>query len=119
MIDQEGGRVSRLQPPYWPKHPPARAFGAMYEIDPEWGAEAMHLYARIVAHEVYRLGITVNCAPVIDLFVEGATTAIGDRAISRKPPIVAALARLWAETFINNGVLPVIKHFPGHGRMKS
>jgi len=118
LIDQEGGRVARLQPPYWAHHPPARAFGTMYEMDPEWGAEAMQLYARIVAHELYRLGITVNCAPVVDLFIEGASPALGDRAISRKPPIVAALARLWAETFLNNGVLPVIKHFPGHGRLE-
>ena len=118
LIDQEGGRVSRLKPPHWPKHPPARAFGMMYEMDPEWGSEAMRLYARIVAHELSRLGITVNCAPVVDLFMEGATPAIGDRALSRKPPVVAALARLWAETFLNNGILPVIKHFPGHGRLK-
>jgi len=118
LIDQEGGRVSRLQPPHWPKHPPARVFGIMYEMDPEWGAEAMQLYARVVAHELFRLGITVNCAPVIDLFMEGATPAIGDRAISRKPAIVAALARLWAETFLTNSIMPVIKHFPGHGRLK-
>jgi beta-N-acetylhexosaminidase len=77
----------------------------------------MQLYARIVAHELYRLGITVNCAPVVDLFIEGATPAIGDRALSRRPATVAALARLWAETFLNNGILPVIKHFPGHGRL--
>ncbi len=117
LIDQEGGRVSRLKPPHWPKYPPARAFGTMYEIDPEWGTEAMRLYARIVAHELHRLGIDVNCAPVVDLFMDGATPAIGDRALSRKPGITAALARLWAETFLGNGVLPVIKHFPGHGRM--
>jgi beta-N-acetylhexosaminidase len=116
LIDQEGGRVARLQPPGWPKHPAARLFGIMYEKDPEWGTEAMRLYARLVADELWQLGITVNCAPVLDLFVEGATTAIGDRAMSRKPAIVAALARIWAETFLANGVLPVIKHLPGHGR---
>ena len=118
LIDQEGGRVTRLPPPHWPKLPSARTFGTMYEMDPEWGAEAMQLYARIVAHELVRLGITVNCAPVIDLFLEGATPAIGDRALSQKPAITAALARLWAETFLTHGLLPVIKHFPGHGRLK-
>jgi beta-N-acetylhexosaminidase len=117
FIDQEGGRVSRLQPPHWTQHPPARVFGAMYEKDPDWGAEAMQLYARIVAHELYQLNILVNCAPVLDLFVEGASSAIGDRALSRTPSVVAALARVWAETFLAHGVLPVIKHLPGHGRV--
>ncbi|MGE3624180.1 MAG: glycoside hydrolase family 3 N-terminal domain-containing protein [Bdellovibrionales bacterium] len=117
LIDQEGGRVSRLQPPQWPTHPPARLFGIMYERDPEWGTEAMRLYARIVADELWQLGINVDCAPVLDLFMEGATSAIGDRAISRKPAVVAALARVWSETFLANGILPVIKHLPGHGRM--
>ncbi len=118
LIDQEGGRVARLQPPHWPKYPPARAFGAMYEKDPVLGAEAMQLFARILANQLADLGITVNCAPVLDLFFDGATAAIGDRAISRRPAIVAALARSWAEISMENGVLPIIKHFPGHGRMK-
>ncbi|HEU0117176.1 MAG TPA: glycoside hydrolase family 3 N-terminal domain-containing protein [Alphaproteobacteria bacterium] len=118
FIDQEGGRVSRLQPPHWPKFPPARIFGMMYEKDPEWGQEAVQLYARIVANELWKLDIEVNCAPVLDLFIEGATPAIGDRAMSRRPAIVAALGRIWCETFLNNGVMPVIKHLPGHGRLK-
>ena len=117
LIDQEGGRVARLGPPHWLKHPPARVFGLMYEDDPILGAEAMQLYARIVAHELSQLGITVNCAPVLDLFIDGASVAIGDRALSRKPAIVAALGRIWAETLMRNGILPVIKHMPGHGRM--
>src|SRR5262249_36783719 len=85
----------------------------------EWGAEAIQCYARIVAHELVKLGITVNCAPVVDLLIPGASTAIGDRALSRKPAVVAALSRLWAESFLGNGILPVIKHLPGHGRMKT
>ncbi len=119
LIDQEGGRVVRLQPPYWPKQPAARVFGSMYERDPEWGAEATERYARLVADELLWLGINVNCAPVLDLFIEGASSAIGDRAISAKPGVVAALARLWAETFLAHGILPVIKHMPGHGRIRS
>jgi beta-N-acetylhexosaminidase len=91
----------------------------MYEKDADWGTEAMQLYARIVASDLWELGIQVNCAPVLDLLFEGASNAIGDRAISRKPAVVAALARIWAETFLQNGVLPVIKHFPGHGRVKT
>jgi len=117
FIDQEGGRVARLQPPQWPKHPPARLFGAIYEEDPEWGTEAMRLNTRLMASELWDLGITINCAPVLDLFVAGASNAIGDRAFSRKPTAVAELARMQAETFLANGVLPVIKHIPGHGRL--
>lgn len=118
LIDQEGGRVARLQPPHWPQHPPARVFGAMYEHDTSWGERAMYLYARIVAHELRDLGITINCAPVLDLYIEGASSAIGDRALSRKPTVVAALARIWCEVMLNSGILPVIKHLPGHGRIK-
>lgn len=117
LIDQEGGRVARLQPPHWPSHPPARIFGSMYERDPEWGTEAVRLYARLVADELWKLGITINCAPVLDLYIEGASNAIGDRAISEQPAVVAALARAWAEVFLANGILPVIKHIPGHGRL--
>jgi beta-N-acetylhexosaminidase len=91
----------------------------MYEKDADWGVEAMHCYARVVAHELVKLGITINCAPVLDLLIDGASQAIGDRAISRKPAVVAALARVWAETFLSNGVLPVIKHIPGHGRVEA
>ena len=119
MIDQEGGRVSRLQPPHWPQHPAAKVFGEMYERDPEWGLEAIQCYTRIVAHELASLGFTVNCAPVVDLLFQGATTAIGDRAMSRKPAVVAALARTMAEIYMASGILPVIKHFPGHGRLKT
>jgi len=117
-IDQEGGRVSRLSPPHWPAFPAARSFGLMYEQDPEWGIEAITLYAKIVAHELHGIGVTINCAPVVDLFNPHGTPAIGDRAYSDQPAAVAALARALSETFMANGILPVIKHMPGHGRLK-
>ncbi len=118
-IDQEGGRVARLKPPYWQKYPPARSFGMMYERDAAWGLEAIRLYSRILAHDLVKLGITINCAPVVDLFDPTASPVIGDRALSERPTVVAALARAQAETFLANGILPVIKHLPGHGKMKS
>jgi len=117
LIDQEGGRVSRLPLPRWPQYPPARTFGSMYEKDPGWGEAAIRVYARLIANELRRMGITVNCAPVLDLFVDGASNAIGDRAYSRKPAVVTALGRILAETFLENGIMPVIKHLPGHGRL--
>ncbi|MDR3449379.1 MAG: beta-N-acetylhexosaminidase [Alphaproteobacteria bacterium] len=118
-IDQEGGRVSRLQPPHWPKYPAARAFGLMYERDADWGVEAIKLYARILSYELVNLGIAINCAPVLDLYNPTGTEAMGDRAFSERPTIVAALARAQAETFLASGILPVIKHLPGHGRLKT
>jgi beta-N-acetylhexosaminidase len=119
LIDQEGGRVARLQSPQWPKYPAARAFGLLYELDPALGTEAMRLFARMINYPLTEVGITVNCAPVLDLYFTGATDAIGDRALSRRPAIVAALARLYAEVAMENGILPVVKHFPGHGRLKA
>jgi len=118
-IDQEGGRVSRLEPPNWPQYPSARTFGMMYERDPDWGIEAIRLYTRIVANTLTGLGFTINCAPVCDLFNPEGTPAIGDRAFSESPSIVAALARVQIETYLANGILPVVKHMPGHGRLKA
>lgn len=118
-IDQEGGRVSRLQPPHWVKYPSARTFGLMYERDPDWGMEAIRLYTRLVAYELAQLGITINCAPVVDLFNSEGSAALGDRAFSSSPETVAALARVQIETFLANGILPVIKHFPGHGGLNA
>lgn len=119
FIDQEGGRVARLQPPAWTHYPAARLFGLAYETGADLAREAIRLHTRILAHELVSLGITVNCAPVVDLFVPGASPAIGDRALSRQPAVVAELARLQAETFLDNGIVPVVKHFPGHGRLKT
>lgn len=116
-IDQEGGRVARLTSPHWQKFPPARAFGMMYERDPDWGLEAIRLFARLLAHQLATLGITINCAPVIDLYAADMNPAIGDRAFSASPEAVAVLARAEAETFLAHGLLPVIKHLPGHGKM--
>lgn len=118
-IDQEGGRVSRLDPPEWTTYPAARSFGQMYERDPEWGMEAVKLYSKILAHELAGLGITINCAPVVDLYNPEGTPAIGDRAYSASPETVAALARAQVEAFLANGILPVIKHLPGHGRLEA
>ncbi|WP_051340275.1 beta-N-acetylhexosaminidase [Azospirillum halopraeferens] len=116
LIDQEGGRVARLRPPHWPAHPPARAFGALAERDPVAGLEAARLNGRLIAGMLGALGVDVDCAPVCDVPVDGAHDVIGDRAFARDPALVAALARATAEGLIAGGVLPVVKHVPGHGR---
>jgi beta-N-acetylhexosaminidase len=116
FIDQEGGRVARLKPPYWRERPPGRRFGELYDQDPELGREAAYLCARLIAHELAMVGITVNCAPVLDVPTEGAHDIIGDRAFSRDPATVIDLGRAEIEGYLDGGVLPVIKHIPGHGR---
>lgn len=116
LIDQEGGRVARMRPPHWPAHPPMGVFGDLAARDPAAGREAAWINGRLLAHMLAEVGITVDCAPVCDVPVEGAHDIIGDRAFSRDPAIVTALARATAEGLLAGGVLPVIKHIPGHGR---
>ncbi len=118
LIDQEGGRVARLGPPHWPARAAARSIGRLAEGDPEAGLEAAWLHARLIAADLEALGITVDCAPVLDLALPGRTGAIGDRALSADPALVGELGRAMIEGFLAGGVLPVIKHLPGHGRAR-
>jgi beta-N-acetylhexosaminidase len=116
LIDQEGGRVQRLGPPHWPKYPPGRAYGALKGNDPLLRREIARLGARLIAHDLRALGITVDCVPVLDIPVAGAHDVIGDRAYGDTPEQVAYLGRAAAEGLIAGGVLPIVKHIPGHGR---
>jgi beta-N-acetylhexosaminidase len=116
LIDQEGGRVARLKPPQWKERPPAARFGALHEVAAEAAHEAAYLNGRLIAHDLVELGINVDCAPVLDVPVEGANDVIGDRAFSRDPAMIVDLGRSMIEGLIDGGVLPVMKHIPGHGR---
>lgn len=116
LIDQEGGRVARLKPPHWPAYPPAGHFAAIYARDAEAAKDAVYLNARLIAEDLSSLGITVDCAPLADLPIEGAHDIIGDRAFGRSPQQVIELARAMAEGLADGGVVPVLKHIPGHGR---
>jgi beta-N-acetylhexosaminidase len=116
LIDQEGGRVQRLRPPHWRTRPAARFFGDLYAHDPAGARDAAYLCARLMAHELSDLGITVDCAPVLDVPVEGAHDIIGDRAFARDPLTIIELGRAVIDGLLDGGVLPVIKHMPGHGR---
>ncbi|MCC7429033.1 MAG: glycoside hydrolase family 3 protein, partial [Alphaproteobacteria bacterium] len=116
LIDQEGGRVARLRPPHW-RHPPAAArLAALAAKDRRAGLEATWLNARLLADELAALGIDVDCTPVLDLRLPGAHDVIGDRAYGASPGIVATLGRQVCAGLLAGGVLPVIKHIPGHGR---
>lgn len=119
LIDQEGGRVARLKPPHWPKYPPAWAFATLAQRDPEKARQATKLNARLIAHDLYQLGITVDCAPLADLPVAGAHDVIGDRAFGHDAQQVILLARAMADGLMEGGIVPVLKHIPGHGRAQS
>ncbi len=119
LIDQEGGRVARLRPPDWPAHPPARRIGALAEQSPQEGIEAAWLNGRLLAAMLHDLGITVDCTPVCDVPVPHAHDVIGDRAFSDDPALVSTLARACCDGLLAGGVLPVIKHIPGHGRART
>lgn len=115
LIDQEGGRVQRLGPPHWPKYPPAAAY-LEATGDVAAARQLVRLGARLIAHDLNAVGITADCAPVLDTPTPGAHDIIGDRAYARDPDTVAVLGRAAAEGLLSGGVLPVIKHVPGHGR---
>ena len=116
LIDQEGGRVQRMGPPSWPAYPPAAVYGAIYDHDRALGLAAARLGARLIAADLAGVGIDVDCMPVADVSVAGADAVIGDRAFGTRPDKVAALASAFAQGLADGGVLPVLKHIPGHGR---
>src|SRR6516162_3788265 len=104
LIDQEGGRVQRLTSPHWPPYPQDAALAAA------------HLGARLIAADLAALGIDVDCLPLADVPVAGADPVVGDRAYGTAPDKVAAIAGVVAKGLTDGGVLPVLKHIPGHGR---
>lgn len=116
FIDQEGGRVQRLRPPLAPNYPAGGALGALWRGDREAGRRAAWLMARLHAFDLSRFGITADCLPVLDVPVEGASDVIGARAYGMDPNAAIELGRASAEGLISGGVLPVMKHIPGHGR---
>ncbi len=115
LIDQEGGRVQRMGPPHWPKYPPGDAY-LKAANDPMRARELARLGARLTAHDLREVGISVDLLPVLDTPVPGAHDIIGDRAYGRDPQTVALIGRAAAEGLLAGGVLPCLKHMPGHGR---
>jgi beta-N-acetylhexosaminidase len=116
LIDQEGGRVQRLGPPHWPTYPPGAAYGALYEHNRDKGLAAARLGARLIAADLAPLGIDVDCLPLGDVLAGGPNPAIGNRAYGMAPGQVAAIGAAVASGLFEGGVLPVLKHMPGHGR---
>ncbi|WP_245515068.1 beta-N-acetylhexosaminidase [Jiella endophytica] len=116
FIDQEGGRINRLKPPLAPSYPPPAAIGRLFVRDPKAGERAAWLQGRLLAEDVMAYGINADCVPCLDVPVPGAHSVIGDRAYGLTPDSVATLGRAVADGAMAGGVLPVMKHVPGHGR---
>ncbi|MBI4273130.1 MAG: beta-N-acetylhexosaminidase [Rhizobiales bacterium] len=116
LVDQEGGRVQRLGPPHWPSYPPGAAYGRVYDRDRAKGLAAARLGARLIAADLAALGFDVDCAPVADVPAAESDPVIGDRAFGTDAGKVGAIAAAFAEGLLAGGVLPVVKHMPGHGR---
>jgi len=117
LVDQEGGRVQRLAPPHWRAYPAAGVIEA--GLDPSEAETSARLIARLIAHDLSEVGITVDCAPVLDVAEPATHAVIGARAFSERPHRVAAMGRAFAEGLLAGGVIPVVKHMPGHGRARA
>ena len=116
LIDQEGGRVARMQAPLWPKFPAGEVFDKLYDIAPATAIEAARLNAQAIAVTLTEVGITVDCHPLLDVRQPDADNVIGDRALGSEPMRVAALGRAILDGLQRGGVVGVVKHLPGHGR---
>ncbi len=116
LIDQEGGRISRLNHMYWRVPPKAKEFGELYELDPDAAYQAVYDNALLISYDLLNLGINVNCAPVADLPSLDSHPVIGDRAFSAYPDVTSTLCLAMIQGLQDMGMIPVLKHFPGHGR---
>ena len=118
LLDQEGGAVARLGPPRWRKDPGAGIFGRIERRQAGQGVKAAYLNARLQAHDLRRALINVNCAPMLDIAFPDSHDIITRRAISSDPQIIVKIGHAIMQGLGEGGVLPVIKHMPGHGRAK-
>jgi len=116
LVDQEGGRVQRIGPPHWPAYPPGARYGALYDREKSVALTASRLAGRLIAADLHVLGIDVDCLPLADVPAASGDPVIGDRAYGTEPGKVAAIATAIAQGLQAGGVLPVLKHLPGHGR---
>lgn len=119
LIDQEGGRVRRLRPPHWPDYPAGRVLGEVFSSDAEQGLRAAWLHARLMAADLNAIGINVDCLPILDVPQADVHDVIGDRAYSPHPYEIMQIGRAVTNGLLAGGVLPVMKHIPGHGRAVS
>jgi beta-N-acetylhexosaminidase len=117
MIDQEGGRVARLKPPFWPSMPAAHSFTEMIPLETLPRVKKLvYNNFRLCSYELRKLGINVNCAPMLDVLFPNSDDIIGDRSFSSDTYEITEMAKEVCEGLLMGNVFPVIKHIPGHGR---
>ncbi len=116
MIDQEGGRVARMQPPEWPAFPAPGVFAPLYDLAPSSAIEAARANARALAAMLVEVGINVDALPLLDVRQDGASAIMGDRTYGAEPMRVAALGRATLDGLRAGGVVGIVKHMPGLGR---
>jgi len=116
LIDQEGGRVARMQPPEWPAFPAGPAFDKLYDLAPSSAIEAARANGHALALMLAEVGVNVNCAPLLDVRQPETTPAVSERTFGSDPMQVAALGRAMLDGMAKGGVVGVVKHMPGHGR---
>ena len=117
LIDQEGGTVQRMKPPHWTKLPPAEDYGLIYPTDPKKAIRGVKKHAKTIARELLDLGINVDCWPCLDVKNKDHNVMY-KRCYSDQPEIVAELAQVSVDTALKNGLMPIIKHIPGYGRVE-
>jgi beta-N-acetylhexosaminidase len=116
LVDQEGGRVARMKEPHWKKYPAGKYFADLYQQNQEQAQEELFKNFQEIGRDLAEVGINVDCAPVLDILTEKTHNVIGDRAYGTNPDQVSKLGRKVCEGLLSQGVFPVIKHIPGHGR---
>ena len=118
LIDQEGGRVARLKPPHWRKYPTGETFAKLADSSIAKAQEAAHLTMQLIGQELMDVGVNVDCLPILDVRQPYSHDVIGDRAYGTDPNTVIAIGNAVTEGLASQGVLPIIKHIPGHGRAR-
>lgn len=116
LIDREGGRINRLNLKHWRTAPPPQSFGLLYARDEELACQSAYHNALLMGSELYEMGVNVNCTPLGDLPVLGGHDVIGDRAFAFEMDAVVHLCLAVIEGMQDQGITPVLKHLPGHGR---
>lgn len=116
LIDQEGGRVQRMGPPEWHRYPAMGWYAEKAKHNIDDAHRALDLGCKLIADDLLRVGVNVNCLPLLDVPVDGSDNIIGDRAFGSDPDTVSDFGQLVVDSLKNAGVHPVIKHIPGHGR---
>lgn len=116
FVDQEGGRVQRMKAPHWRAFPSGETYASIYRKDSAKGLRAGYLGHRLIADDLRAVGITADCAPVLDLPQPDADPIISDRALGNSVEDIIDMAHAAMAGLMAGGVAPVVKHIPGHGR---